>query len=57
MRLNGYSIDEGFSFRIIREGPDGRRRSEPLPPPKQEIQALAVKSADRPFPIMISGSE
>ena len=57
MRLNGYSVNEGYSFRIIREGPDGKRRAEPLPPPKEEIKAFAVKAGDHQFPSMIAGPE
>jgi len=57
MRLNGYSVDEGYAFKIIRVGPNGERHSEPLPPTKQEIHALAAKSADRPFPTVIAGPE
>jgi len=58
IRLNGSSVDEGFTFKIIRVGPDGKRRAEPLPPPKEEIKAfLAAKAGDSQFPSLIAGPE
>ena len=58
MRLNGYSVNEGYSFKIIRVGRDGKRRTEPLPPPKEEIKAfIAGKAGDGQFPSMIAGPE
>ena len=57
MRLNGSSVGERYSLKVIRVPPDGTHRTESLPLPKEAIEALTTKTGDRPFPAMIAGPE
>ncbi|KAJ7473031.1 TEER-decreasing protein [Mycena galericulata] len=58
MSLLGRSTQENYTFRIVRKTPDGRSRTEPLPPPEgKSTRARMSKECNAEFPLMIPGIE
>jgi len=58
MSLVGRSTQESYNFKIIRQTPDGRRTTEPLPPPEgKSTRAKMSKECGAEFPMMVPGIE